>query len=68
MAQKSKDKSTYTSIVGLGILVTLMWISDRILYPFGGWPMLRIINYVLMIAAVVLIIQKFIKLTKQANK
>ncbi|CAM4277965.1 hypothetical protein MGH68_02895 [Erysipelothrix sp. D19-032] len=68
MAQKSKDKSTYTSIVGLGILVTLMWISDRILYPFGGWPMLRIINYILMIAAVVLIIQKFIKLTKQANK
>ena len=68
MAQKSKDKSAYTSIVGLGILVTLMWISDRILYPFGGWPMLRIINYILMIAAVVLIIQKFIKLTKQANK
>ncbi|WP_159649035.1 hypothetical protein [Erysipelothrix aquatica] len=68
MAQKRKDKSTYTSIVGLGILITLMWISDRILYPFGGWPMLRIINYVLMIAAVVLIIQKFIKLTKQANK
>ncbi|QIK69326.1 hypothetical protein G7062_03015 [Erysipelothrix sp. HDW6C] len=63
-----KNNSSYNKAVLMSIVLLFMGIFDKILYPNNDWPLLRMANYIVMLALFIAIVMQFIKMMKDGKK